>query len=79
MMGLFARLFSRPERELDRLIEEIDINLSNNYKSVAHAARIKLGERVAELYSLSQISEDCYRHYNRVYEQYTEKMKNYRH
>lgn len=78
-MGLFSRWFSKPEKELDRLIEEIDINLSNNYKSVAHAARERLGERTREMYELRLIGEESYKHYICVYDQYTEMMKNYRH
>lgn len=78
-MGLFSRLISKPERELDRIIDDIEINLSNNYKSVAHAARERLGERTRELYSLGLINEERYKRYLRIYEQYTQSMKNYRH
>ena len=52
---------------------------SNNYKSVAHAARAKLGERTEELYALGKISEEKYKFFRRKYEIYTESMKNYHH
>lgn len=78
-MSFFSRIFRKPEAELERLVDEIEINLSNNYKSVAHAARVKLGERNEELYSLGLINEEKYKFFRRKYETYTESMKNYHH
>ena len=78
-MSIFSRLFKRPEAELDRIVEEIKINLANNYKSVAHAARVRLGERADELYSLGKINDERHRYYKRIYEEYTQSMRNYHH
>ena len=78
-MSMLSRLFKKPESELDRIIDEIKVNLENNYKSVAHAARERLGTRTEELFSLGKINEDKYRYYKRIYEEYTQKMRNYHH
>ncbi len=76
----FGNLFKpKAEKELDRIIEEININLSNNYKSVAHEKRKRLGEAVEEFYSKGKLSEKKYIEYRRKYESYTELMKDYHH
>ena len=75
-MKLFA---SRAEKELLKIIDEININLANNYKDVAHDARKRLGSRADELFAEGKLSEKEHLHYRRVYEEYTEKMKNYHH
>ncbi len=69
----------RAKKELDALRAEIDINLMNNYKSVAHEARIRFGQRIEEMYKESRIDEATYKEYKRVYGEYCEKMANYRH
>ena len=70
---------SKAERELDAVIAEINVNLENNYKSVAHDARKRLGERVETLYAEGKLAERDYLAYRRIYEDYTEKMKDYHH
>ncbi len=75
-MSLFA---SRAVRELEGIIREIEINLSNNYKEPAHNARKKLGERTEALFAAGKLSEKAYRRFHTEYERYTEMMKDYRH
>lgn len=75
-MSLFK---SKAVKELDSLIDEMKINLANNYKSTAHAAREKLGDRCETLYSEGKLKEAEYKKYKGIYEEYTELLKNYHH
>ena len=76
--GVFLNLFkSKAENELDSLSFEIKINLQNNYKSLAHEARKKLALRTESLFSEDRINEKVYNKYIRIYNAYTEKMKDY--
>ena len=70
---------SAAERELDAIIDEMKVNLANNYKSTAHAAREKLGRRCEELCKDGKISEKTYKKYYTVYEEYTVMLKDYHH
>ncbi len=70
---------TKAEKELDMLIFELQQNLENNYKSVAQDYKIKLGERLERLFSEGKLKEKAYLHYRRVYDAYTEKMRNYHH
>ncbi len=74
------RLFrTSAEKELDNIIDEIRINLQNNYKEPAHNARRRLGERTEELHAEGKLKEEAYQRYHRTFEEYTEMMKNYHH
>ena len=75
-MGLFK---SKAVRELERIIEDIDINLSNNYKEPAHKARMRLKTRADELFSGGALKEKDYKRFITIYEEYSEMMKDYRH
>ncbi len=70
---------SKAVKELDDIIFEIDVNLQNNYKSTAHAARKKLGERVEVLWQEGKLKEKDYFYYRARYETYTQVMKDYHH
>ena len=70
---------SKAVKELDDIIFEIDVNLQNNYKSTAHAARKKLGERVEVLWQEGKLKEKEYFYYRARYETYTQVMKDYHH
>lgn len=75
-MGLFK---SKGEKELAAILFDLRSNLENNYKDSAHNARKKLGVRCEELFAEGKISEKVYNKYHRIYEEYTEKLKDYRH
>lgn len=70
---------SRAVRELDSIIEAMKINLQNNYKEPAHNERKRLGQRTQELYDLGRINEKTYKKYMQIYNEYTIKLKDYRH
>ncbi len=70
---------SKAEKELENIIGDIKINLSNNYKEPAHKARMKLKDRAENLYKAGEISENTYKKYIKIYEEYTVMMKDYHH
>lgn len=76
----FKKFFkSKAERELDAIIDELKVNLENNYKSTAQAARVRLGERCEALYKEGRLSEEAYRRYRNIFEEYSLTMRNYHH
>ncbi len=70
---------SRAEKELDGIINELKQFLSNNYKDQAHLMRTRLKARADELKEAGKLSDELYAGYVRIYEQFTEDMKNYNH
>ena len=70
---------SKAEKQLDSIIAEIKVNLENNYKSLAHDARRRLGEAVETLHDAGQLDDKLYKLYRGIYEDFTEKMKDYHH
>ena len=70
---------SKAVKELDAIVFEIKVNLSNNYKSTAHEARKKLGVRVEELYREGKLKKSEYDSYRAQYEQFTVMMRDYHH
>ncbi|MBQ2863399.1 MAG: hypothetical protein IJE84_04415 [Clostridia bacterium] len=76
---IFSIFRSRGERELESIVESMKINLANNYKEPAHKDRERIKERAEGLYSERKIKESVYRKYMRIYEEYTIKLKDYKH
>ena len=70
---------SRAEKELDGIIFELKQYLANNYKDQAHLMREKLHTRATELHGAGKLTDEKFGEYERVYERYTEEMKNYNH
>ena len=63
---------SRAEKELDGIIFELKQYLANNYKDQAHMMREKLHDE-------KKLPDELFRNYERLYESFTEDMKNYNH
>ena len=70
---------SRAEKELDMIVAELKQFLANNYKDQAHTMREKLHTRAVELHEARKLKDDAFAEYERIYESYTEQMKNYNH
>lgn len=70
---------SKAVKELETVVHEIDVNLANNYKDVAHAKRRLLGERTEALHAEGKLKEKDYRFFRTKYETYTRVMKDYHH
>ena len=70
---------SKEEKELDSIISELKQYLANNYKDQAHLCRERLHSRAFELHDSGKLSDNLFAHYEKIFEDYTEQMKNYNH
>ena len=70
---------SKACRELDNIINDIDQYLMNNYKDLAHDARLRLEKRTEELFSEGKINEKQHHAYMLKFRQYSYKMRDYHH
>ena len=65
--------------ELDGILNELKINLANNYKDLAHDALKKLHATLEEYYQSGQIKEKDYKKYKKVADDYSDRMADYHH
>lgn len=65
--------------ELDSLLNELRINLENNYKDLAHDALKKLHATLDAYYQDGTIKEKDYKKYKKVADDYSSRMANYHH
>jgi hypothetical protein len=77
-MGLF-NFKSREEKELDGLIQKMEMNLSNNYKDNAQSDLKKLEETLAEMKAAGTLKEAVLAKYESVMEDYRQRLKGYSH
>ncbi|MBE6607611.1 MAG: hypothetical protein E7633_03530 [Ruminococcaceae bacterium] len=70
---------SKACRELDNIINDIDQYLMNNYKDLAHDARLRLEKRTEELFSEGKLNEKQHHAYMLKFRQYSYKMRDYHH
>lgn len=64
---------------LDSILNDLKINLENNYKDLAHDALKKLHETLEEYLQNGTIKEKDYRRYKRIADDYSARMANYHH
>ncbi|MBQ7936058.1 MAG: hypothetical protein IJ333_06890 [Clostridia bacterium] len=72
-------LKSKVQKELDFILAELKNFLANNYKDQAHSCRKQLGEKAERYYQEGKLTHAQYRHYQQLYKQYTDLMKDYHH
>ena len=65
--------------ELDGLMNEMKMNLENNYKDLAHDALKKLHVTLDEYHENGTLKEKDYRKYKSVADEYTSRLANYHH
>lgn len=75
-MGLFK---SKEEKELDRIINSIAMNMANNYKDNAQDGLRELEMRLNEYVASGKISGKKLANYSNIYDDYKVKMKGYSH
>ena len=75
-MGLFK---SKAEKELDSIIQKIDINMSNNYKDAAQVGLKELELAVNYLKESGIMKAQLLSKYETILEKYQKKMKGYTH
>lgn len=65
--------------ELDSILNDLRINLENNYKDLAHTALKKLYIALEGYLQDGTIKEKDYKRYKRIADDYSAKMSNYHH
>ncbi len=75
-MGLFG---NKKFKELDDIIERLDMNLGNNYKDLAIDARNELEKAIDRMSLSGELSGKNYEKYYQKLTSYTIKMKDYHH
>jgi hypothetical protein len=75
-MGLFK---SKAEKELDNIIQRIEMNMSNNYKDNAQENLKEFETKLNELRYSEKIKEKIFLKYEAILDSYKDKMKGYSH
>lgn len=65
--------------ELDAILNDLNMNLSNNYKDLAHDALKKLHTVLEQFYSEGMLKEKDYRKYKQLADDYSRRMADYHH
>ena len=75
-MSLFK---SRAEKELDDIIQRLEMNMSNNYKDNAQENLKEFEINLNELRYSEKINDKVFSKYESILDSYKEKMKGYSH
>ena len=75
-MGLFK---SKAEKELDKIIQRIDMNMSNNYKDAAQVGLKEFELAMDRLKEMDIMKPQALSKYEGILGKYQEKMKGYTH
>ncbi len=75
-MGLFK---SKAEKELDSIIQRLEMNLSNNYKDNAQDDLKELEAKIDALRASGSAKANVLAKYGSILDSYKEKMKGYSH
>lgn len=65
--------------ELDSILNELKMNLANNYKDLAHDALKKLHTTLEEYHENGTLKERDYAKYKKIADDYSSRMANYHH
>ena len=65
--------------ELDAILNELRMNLANNYKDLAHDALKKLHATLEDYYKAGSIKEKDYIKYKKIADEYSAAMTHYHH
>lgn len=65
--------------ELETIIQELQVNLENNYKDLARDALKKLHATLEENLATGRMKEKDYNKYKKIADDYSNKMVNYHH
>lgn len=67
------------KKQVNAAINELDMNLSNNYKDLAHKALRELDELVNKLYDNGDLKEKDYMKLSAKVDEYKRSMSGYHH
>ena len=70
---------SKYYKQLDEIIEHIEMNMSNNYKDAAQQDLKEFGELLKEMQEMGKISGGKLSYYENKLSMFQEKMKNFTH
>jgi hypothetical protein len=76
MMGLFK---STAEKELDKIILKLEMNMSNNYKDNAQDNLRELEAALNDMRTSGRVKEAIISRYESIIDTYKQKMKGYSH
>lgn len=65
--------------ELDSILNDLRINLENNYKDLAHDALKKLHETLDDYLKNGTLKEKDYKKYKKIADDYSKRMADYHH
>lgn len=66
-------------KELDEIIEHIEMNMSNNYKDAAQQDLKEFGELLKEIQEMGNMGKGKLSYYENKFSMFQEKMKNFTH
>lgn len=75
-MGFFK---SKYEKDLDKIIADIDMNMNNNYKDNAQESLHRFEDRLKEMLAQNLLKGKSADYYKGRLEEYEQKMKGYTH
>ncbi len=75
-MGLFK---SKAEKELDSIIQSLEMNMANNYKDNAQANLKELSEAIGTMKASGVLKAGALTKYEGILDGYRDKMKGYTH
>lgn len=67
------------KQDLDNKLNELKINLENNYKDLAHDALKELQRALEEYRQAGELKEKDYLRYRQITDTYAMRMQNYHH
>lgn len=70
---------NKTKDELDAILNDLKINLENNYKDLAHDALKRLHARLAVCREEGSLKEKDYLKYKRIADDYTARLADYHH
>lgn len=65
--------------ELDQSLNELKINLENNYKDLAHDALKQLHEKLERFHNEGSMKDKDYNKYKKIADEYSIRLRNYHH
>lgn len=69
----------KTKKKLDSLINEMNVNLENNYKDLAHDALKELDRQVTEMAASGELKEKYYERYRNLVDDTKRRLANYHH
>lgn len=77
---MFGFLKKHPQnKELDKIVQSIEVNAANNYKDAAQNSLLKFEEQLTQLEEAGRLSEKQKIYYHEKLSAFKQQMKNFTH